>query len=117
MYRQIAVIALGAALLTACGGPTAPTGPTQAEKTAVYLAAEHNRYPGMVGETPNDTANNDAAAVSVGRSVCDAYAAGTTFDGEVSYLMAAMPNMTAGDAGFLIGNATSTFCPQYNGRH
>jgi hypothetical protein len=74
----------------------------------VFLASWHTRWPGAT----------DDAAIRVAKGVCDAYKAGTTFAGEVQYLLTTGPaNLTAGDAGAMIGYATSSYCPEYNNRH
>lgn len=90
--------------LTGCGA-RAPVKPV--DETAIFVAAWHSRFP-----------NGSAAdAVQVGKNICADYEAGTSFRDEVDYLMVLAPSMTAGDAGFMIGNATSTFCPKYSNRH
>jgi hypothetical protein len=74
----------------------------------VFLASWHQRWPGA----------KDDAAVAFAHDICDAYKAGTTFAGEVQWLIAnGSGNVTAGDAGAMIGYATSSYCPEYNQRH
>lgn len=75
----------------------------------VYLQQYHQQFPGS-------TATDDQA-VGIADSVCSAYAAGTTFIDEVTYLRTLNSNLTAGDAGAIIGMSTAAFCPQFNNRH
>lgn len=75
---------------------------------SVFLQQWHDQF-------PNVPAADDAGAVLLGRGVCDAYRAGTSFTGEVSYLMA--KGYPSGSAGALIGMSTASFCPEYNNRH
>lgn len=52
----------------------------------------------------------------VAKDICDAYGAGTSFTGEVDYLMT-VGKVSASDAGFMIGSATSSSWPEFNNRH
>jgi hypothetical protein len=59
---------------------------------------------------PGATPENQIAA---GKGVCQDWAAGATFEQEVSSLV---PNLTPEDAAFLIGAATAAYCPQYESK-
>jgi hypothetical protein len=59
---------------------------------------------------PGATPDNQIAA---GKGVCQDWAAGATFEQEVTSLT---PNLTAEDAAFLIGAATAAYCPQYESK-
>lgn len=59
---------------------------------------------------PGATPDNQIAA---GKGVCQDWAAGATFEQEVTSLT---PNLTAEDAAFLIGAATAAYCPEYESK-
>ena len=59
---------------------------------------------------PGATPENMVAA---GKGVCQDWAAGATFEQEVSSLT---NNLSADDAAFLIGAATGAFCPEYESK-
>jgi len=91
-------------LLTGCAAPTpAPA----VDHDAVFLAAWHETFPNGDSDKAKQIAND----------VCDAYKAGTTFTGEVTYLMALSPSLTGREAGQIIGYATASYCPEFNDRH
>jgi hypothetical protein len=93
--------------VTGCGGAATST-PSPTPDDSVFLSSWHSRWANA----------SDAAALRVAHGICDAYKAGTTFAGEVQYLITTGPaGMTGGDAGFMIGAATSSYCPEYNSRH
>jgi hypothetical protein len=77
----------------------------------VFLSTWREKFP----NTATDAAG-EKTATQIAHGVCDAYKAGTTFAGEVSYLQA-MGMTDAGLAGWVIGAATSSYCPEYNNRH
>ena len=91
-------------LLTGCAAPTpAPA----VDHDAVFLTAWHETFP-----------NGDSdKAKQIAHDVCDAYKAGTTFTGEVTYLMALSPSLIGREAGQIIGYATASYCPEFNDRH
>lgn len=99
----------GLLLLTGCAA-----GPTPAEASAsasaqaqsVFLQMWHEHWPNA----------NDEDAVTVAKSVCNSYRAGTRFVDEVAYLRT-VGNIAAGDAGTIIGMSTAAYCPEYNDRH
>ena len=59
---------------------------------------------------PGATPDNQVAA---GKGVCQDWAAGATFEQEVTSLT---PNLTAEDAAFLIGAATAAYCPEFESK-
>jgi hypothetical protein len=91
--------------LTGCGGGSAAA-PTPTPDEAIFLSTWHERFPGAA----------DKDAIAVAKDICAAYKAGTSFAGEVQYLMT-VGHVSAADAGAMIGEATSTYCPEYNSRH
>jgi len=91
-------------LLTGCATQAAPPAP---DLDSIYLTQYRERFHG----------GTDEAGIRIGHSVCDAYKAGTTFAGEVAYIMAQNATISAGDAGYLIGASTATYCPEFNNRH
>jgi len=95
---------IGLLLLTGCAvTPAAPA----VDHDAVFLSVWHETFP-----------NGDSEkAKSVAHGVCDAYKAGTTFAGEVTYLMALAPSLTGRQAGQIIGASTASYCPEFNDRH
>ena len=72
----------------------------------MFRAAIKDRFPGDLAKAP-----------AMGHSICDDFKAGTGFAAEVTYLRTLAPALTAGDAGYLIGAATSNYCPEYQNRH
>lgn len=74
---------------------------------AMYVSVHQERFP----KSDRDS------ALTIGRKICDDFKAGSTFEGEVSYLMVLAEWATGKDAGFMIGNATGTLCPEYANRH
>ncbi|WP_369045143.1 DUF732 domain-containing protein [Sinomonas sp. P10A9] len=108
--KVAAAAALGVLLLmTGCAA-----GPSPAEQSAsasaqaeqVFRELWHKQFPD----------GNQDSGVALAKSVCDSYRAGTSLRDEAAYLMATM-KVSAGDAGSIIGLATSAYCPEYNARH
>ena len=93
-------------LLTGCAAQAAPA-PAPTPDNSIFLTQYRTRFPG----------GTDEAGIRIGHSVCDAYKAGTTFAGEVAYIMAQNAAISAGDAGYLIGASTASYCPEFNNRH
>jgi hypothetical protein len=98
---------IGLLLLTGCAAPATPAVPSTADVDQIYLTQYRQRFPG----------GTDEAGIRIGHSVCDAYKAGTTFAGEVAYIQSQNAEISAGDAGYLIGASTAAYCPEYNNRH
>lgn len=107
----ISGIVILAFALSGCGGgaeqATAVSPSPSANLNAAFLTAWHVDFPN----------SDDAKAISVGHDVCDAYKAGTTFEGELAYIMALAPQLTARQAGGIIGASTAAYCPEYSNRH
>lgn len=94
--------------LSGCGGAAASSPSPTVDMDKVFLSSWHDRWP---------TAKDDAA-VGLGHDICNAYKAGTSFAGEVQWLIAnGSGNVTGGDAGYMIGAATSSYCPEYKDLH
>ena len=105
MHKLLGILT-GVVVLTGCAAQAAPS-PSVSPDNSVFLTQYRQRFPG----------GTDDAAIRVGRSVCDAYKAGTTFAGEVAYIQAANPKISAADAGYMIGVSTAAYCPEFNDRH
>jgi len=93
-------------LLTGCAATPAPA-PATVDYDAAFLTAWHTNFPH----------GNDEDAKQVGHDVCAAYKAGTSFTGELQYLMALAPSLTPRQAGGIIGASTAAYCPEFNNRH
>jgi hypothetical protein len=91
-------------LLTGCAATPAPA---PVDTDAAFLTAWHTNFP----------RSNDEDAKSVAHDVCDAYRAGTSFTGELQYIMALAPQLTPRQAGGIIGASTAAYCPEFNNRH
>jgi len=102
----VAGAALLAVSIASCGS-TAEAKPAPVNTDEAFLTAWHETFP-----------NGDSdKAKQIAHDVCDAYKAGTTFTGEVTYLMALSPSLTGRQAGQIIGYATASYCPEFNDRH
>jgi hypothetical protein len=95
------------AALTLLTGCTATPAPSPTPDDSIFLSQYRERFPD----------GTDAGGIRIGKSICDDYRAGTTFAGEVAYIMAQNSAITAANAGFLIGASTATYCPEFNNRH
>lgn len=56
----------------------------------------------------------DAGLVRTGHGICLDFASGTSFYGVVGDLRRNNPDLGYGDAGFLIGAATTAYCPAFS---
>ncbi len=99
--RKLALI--GAVLLLALAGCSTGATVPEVDMEAVYLSAWHEKFP----------ASDDAAAVKVGKDICVALEGGDSFAEQVTYLMS-LASMSGADAGYMIGAATSAFCPEHS---
>ena len=94
-------------LLTGCAATPPPAPVPTVDRDTVFLTAWHETFP----------SGDSASAKGIAHDVCDAYKAGTTFTGEVTYLMALSPSLTGREAGQIVGYATASYCPEFNNRH
>jgi hypothetical protein len=79
----------------------APYDPPVASSEDIYYAVIETRFPSV----------DQSTAVTLGRSVCSALDTGASII-EVAQV-AVRSGFSYGDAGFIVGAAISSFCPQY----
>lgn len=112
--KWAAAAAIGGALIltvSACA-----TGPSAADASASQSALVRSVFLQQFHEKLPNATDTDDQAILVANDVCKSYEAGTSFAGEVTYLMN-VGNIDSGEAGALIGMSTASFCPQFNDRH
>lgn len=103
----LAVLALaGCSSGHKAGTPIPSTFPASAA-SSVYLGLMRDKYPAAA------TAADDAL-LGAGRAVCEGFARGETWVEQVG--IATRAGLSGADAGFTIGIAVGTLCPQYRDR-